>query len=111
MLRASRLPGEYKQMPKETIKLPVNHEKLSITERKQVREEYILRQKGLCYFCKNSLYEKPTSDILSKRIDITLFPKNFFIWPIHLHHSHSTGMTLGAVHSHCNAVLWQYYGE
>ena len=40
-----------------------------------------------------------------------LFPKNFFDHPIHLHHDHETGMTIGAVHAQCNAVLWQYHGE
>ena len=41
----------------------------------------------------------------------SLFPPNFFKWPVHLHHSHDTGMTIGAVHARCNAVLWQYHGE
>ncbi|AGI61771.1 hypothetical protein VCO139_0016 [Vibrio phage VCO139] len=40
-----------------------------------------------------------------------LFPKNMFQYPIHLHHDHNTGMTIGAVHARCNAVLWEYYGE
>jgi hypothetical protein len=42
---------------------------------------------------------------------LSLFPKNFLKWPVHLHHSHDTGMTIGAVHSYCNAVLWQYHNE
>lgn len=49
--------------------------------------------------------------VLSKPIDVSLFPENFFRWPVHLHHSHKTGMTIGAVHAYCNAVLWQYHGE
>jgi hypothetical protein len=28
-----------------------------------------------------------------------------------LHHCHQTGLTIGAVHAKCNAVLWQYHGE
>ena len=36
---------------------------------------------------------------------------NFFKWPVHLHHCHDTGMTTGAVHCYCNAVLWQYPGK
>lgn len=32
-------------------------------------------------------------------------------YPVHLHHDHKTGLTIGAVHAKCNAVLWQYYGE
>ena len=31
--------------------------------------------------------------------------------PIHLQHSHNTGVTEGAVHNYCNAVMWQYDGR
>jgi hypothetical protein len=31
--------------------------------------------------------------------------------PIHLQHDHDTGLTEGAVHAYCNAVLWQYEGR
>jgi hypothetical protein len=31
--------------------------------------------------------------------------------PVHLQHSHVTGLTEGAVHAFCNAVLWQYEGR
>jgi hypothetical protein len=49
--------------------------------------------------------------VMSKKINVDLFPPNFFKWPVHLHHDHRTGMTIGAVHCRCNAVLWQYHGE
>ena len=48
---------------------------------------------------------------MEKWIDEELVPENFFKYPVHLHHSHYTGMTIGAVHANCNAVLWQYHGE
>jgi hypothetical protein len=44
-------------------------------------------------------------------IDRELFPPGFFNYPVHLHHSHNSGLTIGAVHSYCNAVLWHYHGE
>jgi hypothetical protein len=44
-------------------------------------------------------------------INQILFPKSFFKYPVHLHHCHKTGLTLGAVHHYCNAYLWQYLGE
>lgn len=53
----------------------------------------------------------PPEKITSKPINWKLFPKEFLKNPIHLHHSHDTDMTLGAVHAYCNAVLWQYHGE
>ena len=91
--------------------LPVNYEKLSVVERKKVREQYIFEQEGKCFYCGESLYGKPKDDILSKDIDLDLFPPNFLKYPVHLQHNHDTGMTEGAVHSYCNAVMWQYEGK
>lgn len=93
------------------MKLPVNYDKLQVDEKRVVRQEYVKLQGGLCYHCKSSLTEEPPSSILNKRVNEKLFPPNFFKYPVHLHHSHVTGMTIGAVHCYCNAVLWQYYGE
>ena len=93
------------------MQLPLNYNKLSSIERRIVREEYITRQKGKCLYCSNYLALKPPADVLAKEIDRKLFPELFFSWPIHLHHSHTTGMTIGAVHALCNAVLWQYEGQ
>ncbi len=91
--------------------LPVNYDELAAQERRAVREEYIRRQNGLCQHCSSSLAEPPPAKILDLPINERLFPANFFKWPVHLHHDHETGMTIGAVHSRCNAVLWQYHGE
>jgi hypothetical protein len=93
------------------MKLPVNYDKLHYTERKLVREEYIKLQRGFCYYCGTPLDGKPDRGVLSMPVDESLFPPNFFKSPVHLHHNHDTGMTIGAVHGYCNAVLWQYHGE
>ena len=93
------------------MKLPVNYDKIHYSERRVIREEYIKRQKGLCYHCKASLSGPPAQYIQDTWVNKGLFPKNFFKYPIHLHHNHDTGMTIGAIHNKCNAVLWQYYGE
>jgi hypothetical protein len=93
------------------VKLPVNYDELPISDRKKVREAYIKKQDGLCYFCKQSLKEEPSEKIKNIPIHKWLFPEGFFNYPVHLHHSHDTGMTIGSVHCYCNAILWQYYGE
>ena len=90
------------------IKLPVNYDKTHYTERMVVRAEYVRIQEGLCYHCKEPLDEE--SGELNFSVDTTNFPDHFYDHPIHLHHCHKTGLTLGAVRAHCNAVLWQYYG-
>lgn len=89
--------------------LPVLYENIPIEERRLVREEYIRLQEGKCYHCKAPLSDPPTVEIASLYVDESLFPEKFFVWPIHLHHSHDSGLTIGAVHARCNAVLWQYH--
>lgn len=103
--------GEVCQSEEANMRLPANYEELSIPEKRTVREEYIKRQDGLCFYCKAPLNGRPREDVQNRKINKRLFPENFFKWPVHLHHDHETGMTIGAVHCHCNAVLWQYHGE
>jgi hypothetical protein len=91
------------------IELPVDYRSISSAKRKAVREEYVARQGGLCAYCKGSLAKKPPDHVASKWINWSLFPPNFLRYPVHLQHSHETGMTEGAVHAYCNAVLWQYH--
>jgi hypothetical protein len=57
--------------------------------------------------------KEPTKEMQQKSINFSLFPGGigFLKYPIHLHHDHNTGMTIGAVHARCNAILWQYHGE
>ena len=93
------------------MELPVNYNDLTSYKRRLVREEYVRVQNGKCAHCGNDLAGKPAPYVSRKRVNRSLFPPNFFKWPVHLHHDHDTGMTIGAVHSYCNAVLWQYHGE
>lgn len=93
------------------MKLPIKYSESAWHTRKEAREQYIEEQHGLCYFCLGSIKEEPSKLITNIAINKKLFPTNFFNHPIHLHHSHKTGLTLGAVHCKCNAILWQYHGE
>jgi hypothetical protein len=93
------------------IKLPVDYTKLHWSEKKEIREQYIAEQKGLCMYCRHDLTQAAPKHITNKTINWKLFPVNFLKNPIHLQHCHLTGMTEGAVHAYCNAVLWQYEGR
>lgn len=93
------------------IKLPVNYDNCTQQQRRAVREEYIRVQNGLCHYCKCPLNEKAPIEIRRKKLDRGAFPRGFWTYPVHLHHNHDTGLTIGAVHNYCNAVLWQYHGE
>lgn len=91
--------------------LPKKYKNLSIIEKKEVREQYIREQGGLCFYCNNPLSEPPPKEITNKKVDWNLFPKNFLNNPIHLQHCHRSGLTEGAVHAYCNAVMWVYEGR
>ena len=94
-----------------SIKLPAVYASLEWHERREVRNEYVSRQKGMCSHCGAPLSSEPPESITLLPIKWRLFPENFRKYPVHLHHDHASGMTIGAVHSYCNAVLWQYHGE
>jgi len=91
--------------------LPVDYDTLEQHQKRAVRLQYIEEQQNLCHYCKRPLDKQPDVLIYQQGIRWDLFPDNFQDYPIHLHHDHNTGMTIGAVHMKCNAYLWQYKGE
>jgi hypothetical protein len=91
--------------------LPINYDKADWQTRKKARESYVELQSGKCHHCGEPLSSGPAIHVQWMSVNKRLFPRSFFKWPVHLHHNHSTGMTIGAVHNKCNAVLWQYHGE
>ena len=93
------------------MNLPTKYSSLSQYQKKLVRVLYHNKQNGLCYHCQSSLDDEPPRQITKLSIDWNLFPKNFLKYPNHLHHSHTSDLTIGVVHSYSNAVLWQYYRE
>ena len=78
-----------------TMELPVDYNELSFPMRRIVREEYVRRQNGLCHYCGYPLVGDPRPDIKAKKIKASLFPSGMFNHPVHLHHCHETGMTIG----------------
>jgi len=92
-------------------KLPTDYTKLRPNQRREVRMQYVEEQKGMCYYCGCSLNEHAPQQVRDIKITWKLFPKNFLQHPIHLQHNHDTGMTEGAVHNYCNAVMWEYEGR
>lgn len=95
----------------ESITLPINYDKSDVVTRRLARNQYCEDQGWKCCHCGVDLRSDPRKDIKNKYINLKIFPKSMFDYPIHLHHDHKTGLTIGAVHAKCNAVLWQYYGD
>jgi len=81
---------------------------LTYQERRELREQYIKQQDGKCLYCSGQLSSNPPKEVTDKHINWDLFPENFLRYPVHLQHNHITGLTEGAVHAYCNAVMWQY---
>ncbi len=93
------------------MKLPINYEKADWRKRREAREQYVWDQDDKCMHCGEHFDDGPPTSVTEKKIDWSMFPPNFLEYPIHLQHNHSTGMTEGAVHAYCNAVMWQYHGR
>lgn len=86
-----------------------HYSRLTPYQRRELRNQYIKAQNGLCYFCKSDIYSEPPREITNLQINWKLFPEGFLNYPIHLQHNHDTDLTEGAVHAYCNAVMWQYF--
>jgi hypothetical protein len=93
------------------MNLPINYKEADWQQRKEARLQYGRLQKNLCWHCGCDLNGSARKDIEAKPINKKLFPASMFAYPVHLHHDHDTGLTIGAVHNICNAVLWQYHGK
>lgn len=91
--------------------LPAQYDKITREQRALVREEYARRQEGICPFCLHPLLGDPPPAVTRLPLDKMRWPAEFFKWPIHLHHNHRTGLTIGAYHARCNAVLACYLNE
>jgi hypothetical protein len=88
-----------------------DYNKLTFQERRELREQYIEQQDGKCIYCGGELNNQPPKNITDKQINWSLFPENFLKDPVHMQHDHVSGLTEGAVHAYCNAVMWQYEGK
>lgn len=79
---------------------------LTPQQRRELREQYIAAQRGICLYCNVPLSSQPPQRIVDYPVDWSLFPVGFLNHPVHLQHCHKTDMTEGAVHAMCNAVMW-----
>lgn len=88
--------------------LPQNYKLLTQSERREVRQQYIVQQNHKCDYCGQYIHNPPNEIVTNYKIDWEKFPPYFKKYPIHLQHDHKTGLTEGAVHMYCNAIMWQY---
>jgi hypothetical protein len=94
------------------LTIPAYYDNLTWYERRLVREEYIVLQKGLCWACAQTLLHDVPDEVKERfPLDPRRWGPEFLKHPVHLHHDHRSGLTVGATHAYCNAILAQYYGE
>lgn len=93
------------------MQLPIDYDSSDWRTRRAARIQYVREQNNKCLHCGASLTGPPAKSIVSKPLNMRLFPFGFLDSPVHLHHDRKTGLTIGAVHARCNGVLWQYHGE
>lgn len=93
------------------LELPLYYNRATPAERREARNMYVQLQGGMCWHCESEIYEDPPNEVTKFYVNEEQFPEGFFDHRIHLHHDHGTGLTVGAVHAYCNAVLWAYHGE
>jgi len=91
--------------------LPIEYSKATPKQRREVREQYIFEQAGLCMWCFSPLEGDPHPQMQKMDINLKLFPPGFLKNPVHLKHNHDSDLTEGAVHAKCNGVMWQYHGR
>lgn len=93
------------------MELPCRYSTLNSKKRRAVREKYAELQDNACYYCGAPLSGPPREAIKNMKVHPKVYPIGFFKNPVHLHHCHTTDLTIGAVHAHCNAVIFEYHGE
>ena len=93
---------------------PQRYRDLNTNQRRKLRDEYVEHFRGRCLYCGLKLDGKP-SRIVRDSVDEIEWDdlpggkEGFLSNPIHLHHDHGTGLTLGPVHALCNAHSWHFY--
>jgi hypothetical protein len=95
---------------------PIDYSSASAFERRIRREQYVADQGGRCWHCTFALDTDPPEDFreqwpIAAELDRGVFPAGFLNYPVHLHHDHDSGQSIGAVHAYCNAILWVHHGE
>lgn len=93
---------------------PQRYSDLNANQRSKLRDEYVVYFKGRCLYCDGQLDDEPHEFVRESADEIEWdhlpgSKDGFLKSPVHLHHDHETGLTLGPVHALCNAHSWHFY--
>jgi hypothetical protein len=99
---------------KQDSPFPQRYSDLNTSQRRKLRENYVVHFQGRCIYCDEPLNDKPHEFVRAKATSIW-WPnlpggrKGFLSNSVHLHHDHETDLTLGPVHALCNAHSYHFY--
>jgi transposase-like protein len=90
------------------------YDDLNWKQRLKLRDRYVEHFHGVCMYCHEQLDSEPASIVRDSTDEIAWdvspgFKEGFLKNPVHLHHDHNTGLTLGPVHALCNAHSWHFF--
>lgn len=93
---------------------PQRYRDLNISQKQELRDQYVDYFRGRCVYCDRQLDDEPHKFVCQSadEIEWDALPggkEGFLKNPVHLHHDHETGLTLGPVHAQCNAHSWHFY--
>lgn len=93
---------------------PQRYRDLNANQHRKLRDEYVEYFRGRCLYCDGQLDDEPHEFVRQSADEIEWdnlpgSKEGFLKNPVHLHHDHETGLTLGPIHALCNAHSWHFY--
>ena len=103
--KVATIPLEQKGALQYNLELPTKYSSLSGERLSAVKEAYICLQRERCWLCGNNLYELSKYLVDNPKLMPLCGNELAERYPLHLHHDHDTGLTLGVTHAECNIII------
>lgn len=102
--KVTTIPLQQKGALRYKLELPTKYSSLSGERLAVVKEAYICLQRERCWLCGGNLYELPNHVVDNPNLIGLCSSQLAEQHPLHLHHNHDTGLTLGVAHAECNII-------
>lgn len=102
--KVTKLPLKPKGSLRYNLELPTKYSSLTGERKSAVKEAYICLQRDRCWLCGDDLYDPPKFLVENPNYMPLCGNQLAEHSPLHLHHDHKTGLTLGVTHAECNIL-------
>jgi len=102
--KVTTIPLEQKGSLRYKLELPIKYSSLSGERLSAVKEAYTCLQRERCWLCGNNLWDLPKYIVENPKLMGLCGNQLAEHSPLHLHHDHDTGLTLGVTHAECNII-------